>query len=334
MPHIPPADPWAWFARRTFHHARFADLDALVRAKEERGLTVSVCLPTRNEAETVGAIVRVIREDLMERVALVDEVVVIDSASADGTQEAAVEAGASVHEDSDILPDLPSLGGKGDAMWKSLFVLKGDLIVFIDADIREFGRRFVTGLLGPLLLEEDVQYVKAFYERPLQNGSGLAPSGGGRVTELVARPILNLFFPELATIIQPLSGEYAGRRELFESVPFLSGYGVELGLLIDVATVAGLEGVAQVDLEMRIHRNHPMPDLSRMAFGVMQAAFRRLHSTGRIELHREMSTLLHQFRPLAEGYGAEEVAIAVRERPPAATEPRYRESHRPAPRGS
>lgn len=304
-------------------------MDALLRAKEERGLTVSVCLPTRNEAETVAAIVRVIRERLVEAVPLVDEIVVIDSSSADGTAEAAVAEGAAVHQDVDVLPDLPALGGKGDALWKSLFVLKGDLIAFIDADIREFDARFVSGLLGPLLLEQGVQYVKAFYERPFHDGTQLAPGGGGRVTELVARPVLNLFFPELAPVIQPLSGEYAGTRELFESVPFLSGYGVELGLLIDVVSLAGLDGMAQVDLDLRIHRNHAMPDLSRMAFGVLQAAFLRLQSTGRVQLEAEMSRVLHQFRPLAEGYQPEAATVAVRERPPAASEPRYRQSRPP-----
>src|SRR6266511_3264612 len=225
------ADPWEWFSRRTFHHSRYADTEALVAAKDERRLTVSVCLPTRNEADTVGAIVRSIREELVERVPLVDEVAVIDSASTDGTQLVAAEAGAVVHQDADILPALDPLGGKGDAMWKSLFVLKGDLICFIDADIRAFDAHFVRGLLGPLLVEDGVRFTKAFYERPIQEGARLAPTGGGRVTELTARPLVNLFFPELAPLIQPLSGECAADRALLEAVPFLTGYGVDLGLV-------------------------------------------------------------------------------------------------------
>ncbi len=318
------ADPWEWFSRRTFHHSRYADTDALVAAKEARHLTVSVCLPTRNETETVGAIVRSIREELVERVPLVDEIAVIDSASADGTQAAAAEAGAIVHQDADILPALDPLGGKGDAMWKSLFVLKGDLICFIDADIREFDPHFVRGLLGPLLVEPGVRFTKAFYERPIQEGAELARTGGGRVTELTARPLVNLFFPELAPVIQPLSGEYAAERTLLEAVPFLTGYGVDLGLVIDVARHAGLDGMAQVDLVQRIHRNHALPEVGRMAFGVLQAAVARLRSEGRIELRGELGGVLHQFDPLPGGYRPVSTTIRVGERPPAASLPEYR----------
>src|SRR5437016_468354 len=247
--------PGEWFERRTFHHSRYPDLAALVDAKRARGLSVSVCLPTRNEAATVAPIVELIRSVLVRRVPLVDEIVVMDSMSTDGTVEAAREAGAIVCQDRDVLPELEPLGGKGDAMWKSLFVVSGDVIVFIDADIRNFDPRFVYGLLGPLLLEPEVQYVKALYERPIEANAGIAATGGGRVTELVARPLLNLFFPELVALIQPLSGEYAGTRELFESVPFFTGYGVEFGLLLDIVDRIGLEGLAQVDMDVRIHRN-------------------------------------------------------------------------------
>jgi glucosyl-3-phosphoglycerate synthase len=262
----------------------------------------------------------------METVPLVDEVVVVDARSDDGTARLATEAGAVVHQELDILPNLEPLGGKGDALWKSLFVTKGDLIVFIDSDIREFNSRFVTALLGPLLMDEGIQYVKAFYERPLRDAEELLPSGGGRVTELVARPFLNLFFPELAAFIQPLAGEYAGTREVLESVPFFSGYGVELGLLIDMVERCGLDGVAQVDVDRRIHRNQPMHELSRMSFEILQTAMRRLASTGRIELRTELSHVLHQFRNLGEVYAPETSTIRVVERPPAASIP----GHRPA----
>ena len=319
----PSSDPWAWYARRTLHHSRYADGGALARAKEDRGLSVSVCLPTRNEADTVGDIVGCIRRELVEAVPLVDEIAVIDSASTDGTQEAAADAGAVVHQDGGILPALEPLGGKGDALWKSLFVLKGDLICFVDADIREFDARFVRGLLGPLLLEEGVRFTKAFYERPIREGGELARTGGGRVTELTARPLVNLFFPELAAVIQPLSGEYAGTRELLESIPFLTGYGVELGLLIDVVERHGLDAMAQVDLDQRIHRNHELPEVGRMAFGVLQAAVARLESLGRIEVHGELGRVLHQFTPLAEGYQAQSSSIQIGERPPAASLPEY-----------
>jgi glucosyl-3-phosphoglycerate synthase len=283
-----------------------------------------VCLPTVAEADTVGAIVRTIREELCERVPLVDEIAVIDSASTDRTATVAAEAGAVVHQDGEILPQLEAYGGKGDALWKSLFVLKGDLICFIDADIREFDARFVRGLLGPLLLEEGVRFTKGFYERPIQQGADLAPTGGGRVTELMARPVLNLFFPELAPVIQPLSGEYAGTRELLESVPFLSGYGVDLGLLIDVTAAAGMDAIAQVDLDQRIHRNHPLQSVGRMAFGVLQAAVTKLREQGRVEVHEPLGSLLHQFVPEEHGYRARTADIPIRERPPAASLPEYR----------
>jgi glucosyl-3-phosphoglycerate synthase len=314
--------PGEWFRRRTYHHSRFADLETLVRAK--RGRTVSVCLPTRNEAATVGAVVDGIRRALVEEFPLVDEIVVMDSMSTDGTVDAARSAGAIVFQDRDILPELEPLGGKGDALWKSLFVLSGDLIVFVDADIKNFDPHFVYGLLGPLLAEEGVGYVKALYERPIAEGEGLAATGGGRVTELVARPLLNLFFPELVAIIQPLSGEYAGTREVFESVPFFTGYGVEFGLLVDIVDRIGIDGLAQVDMDVRVHRNQQVPELSRMAFSVLQAAFLRLRSLGRMELHGDMERLYHQFQLGAEGYEPQASAIEVRERPPAMSVPEYR----------
>ena len=314
--------PHEWFRARTYHHSRFADLAALVQAK--RGRTVSVCLPTRNEAATVGTVVQRIREELAERVSLVDEIVVMDSMSTDGTVEAARAAGAVVHQDRDILPELEPIGGKGDAMWKSLFVHSGDLIVFVDADIRNFDPHFVYGLLGPLLLEEKVEYVKALYERPIEQSTGVATTGGGRVTEMVARPLLNLFFPELVAVIQPLSGEYAGTRELFEAVPFFTGYGVEFGLLVDIVDRIGIDGLAQVDMDVRIHRNQAVPELSRMAFSVLQAAFLRLRSLGRMELRGDMERLFHQFTGGPDGYQPQTSLIEVRERPPALSVPEYR----------
>src|SRR5438105_445520 len=323
MSALPPF-PGEWFDRRTYHHTRFADLDRLLEAKRAQGARVSVCVPTRNEAATVGAVVEGIRRELVQNVPLVDEIVVMDSMSTDGTVEAARAAGAVVYQDRDILAELEPLGGKGDALWKSLFVLSGDLIVFIDADIRNFDPHFVYGLLGPLLVEEGVGYVKALYERPIAEREGLATTGGGRVTELVARPLLNMFFPELVAIVQPLSGEYAGTREVFESVPFFTGYGVEFGLLVDVVDRIGLDGIAQVDMDVRIHRNQTVPELSRMAFSVLQAAFLRLRSIGRVELRGDMERLFHQFVMGPGGYQPQASSIEVRERPPAISVPSYR----------
>jgi glucosyl-3-phosphoglycerate synthase len=173
-----------------------------------------------------------------------------------------------------------------------------------------------------------VRFSKAFYERPIHQGTDLAPTGGGRVTELMARPVVNLFFPELAAVIQPLSGEYAGTRELLESVPFLSGYGVELGLLVDIARTYGLDAIAQVDLDQRIHRNHPLDSVGRMAFGVLEAAVLKLQELGRIEVREPLGSLLHQFVLEDTGYRPQTADIPIRERPPAASLPEYRAGRR------
>jgi glucosyl-3-phosphoglycerate synthase len=308
-----------WFARRTFHHSRFADPLALMERKRAAGAAISVCIPTLNEAGTIGDIVRTIRADLVERVPLVDEVVVMDSRSRDGTPEVAEREGALVYQDQDILPELERHTGKGEALWKSLFVLRGDLILWLDADIEEFHPRFVLGPLGPLLEEPTISYVKSFYERPIRVTEAPVPVGGGRVTELVARPLLNMFWPQLSQLVQPLAGEYAGRRSLLEQVPFFTGYGVEIGLIIDVAKRLGMEAIAQVDLDERRHRNREIGELSRMAFAVLQAILTRLVSTGRIELHTLPAPGLLQFQHDGRGYRMEPSLIEVRERPPAVT---------------
>jgi glucosyl-3-phosphoglycerate synthase len=306
-----------WFARRTFHHARFADATDLLRRKQEQGVTVSVCIPTLNEAATIATIVRTIREELMEGLPLVDELVVMDSRSTDGTPALAEGAGAAVYQDVDVQPHLEASTGKGEALWKSLFVLRGDLILWLDADIENFHPRFVLGPLGPLLADPTIGYVKSFYERPLRETEGPIPVGGGRVTELVARPLLNMFWPHLAGLVQPLAGEYAGRRGVLEEVPFFTGYGVEIGLIIDVAERFGMDAIAQVDLDERAHRNRTMAELSRMAFAVLQTVFQRLRSSGRLDLHMEPGVGLTQFERDADGYRMQPSLIQVHERPPA-----------------
>jgi glucosyl-3-phosphoglycerate synthase len=318
----PPAvakDPSDWFRRRTFHHGRFADTRALARAKAEQGLTVSVCIPALNEESTIAPIVRTIRAELMEGVALVDELVVIDSASSDQTVATAEDAGAVVVQDRDVRPDLEPFSGKGEALWKSLFVLTGDLILWLDADIEQFDPRFVIGPLGPLLTEPDIGYVKSFYERPVRDVGVAVPAGGGRVTELMARPLLNMFWPELSGLIQPLAGEYAGRRSVLEQVPFFTGYGVETGLVIDVSERFGIDSMAQVDLDERHHRNRDIADLSRMAFAVLQVVMTRLASTERIDLRVRPHLELLQYVRSAARYETRPSTIEVRERPPAAT---------------
>lgn len=309
----------SWFRRRTFSHRQFRDVRALVDAKHRQGATVSVCIPTINEAATVGAIVGAIRRSLVEAVPLIDEIVVIDSASSDGTATAAGAAGASVFQEAAILPALEPLSGKGEALWKSLFAARGDLILWLDGDISDFDLRFVYGPLGPLLVDPSIAYVKGFYDRPVSDGEGAHPVGGGRVTELVARPLINLFWPHLAGLIQPLSGEYAGRRSVLEQVPFLTGYGVELGLIVDIAERFGLDAMAQVDLESRIHRHRSIAELSRMASAVMQAALARLDAGGQVDLRTVPESMLVQFSRDAHGYRGEPAMVGIRERPPAVT---------------
>lgn len=251
-----------------FHHRDFVLRD-LVRAKA--GRTVSVCLPAHNEAATVGDIVGLLRRDLVDGVPLVDELLVIDDHSTDRTAEVAAAAGARVVTAAEVLPEVAGGPGKGEALWRSLHVAQGDLIVWCDADIVDFGSRFVVGLVGPLLLHEEIAFVKGFYERPLTDGDG----SGGRVTELTARPLLAALFPHLAHIRQPLAGEYAGRRSLLERLTFVRGYGVDLGLLIDVAEAAGPAAIAQADLGTRRHRNRGLDELAPQALTVLQTALDR-----------------------------------------------------------
>ncbi|HVF14123.1 MAG TPA: glucosyl-3-phosphoglycerate synthase [Acidimicrobiales bacterium] len=226
---------------------------------------VSVCLPARNEEATVGVIVAAIVQELVEGRGVVDEVVVVDDGSTDATASVAAAAGAVVVAADDVLPGIGRGTGKGEALWKSLHVATGDVLVFCDADLRDFDPAFVTGLLAPLD-DPGIGFVKGFYERP---------EGGGRVTELVARPLIGLFFPELAFIRQPLGGEFAARREVLDQVPFVQGYGVDLALLVDVAARFGVESIAQADLGVRTHRNRPLEELRAQSRAVLRAALRR-----------------------------------------------------------
>jgi glucosyl-3-phosphoglycerate synthase len=316
-------DTWEWFGDRTFHHSQFEPPARLRAAKERLGLTVSVCLPTRNEAATVGGIVRNLRRNLQERSRLVDEIVVMDAGSGDDTVAIAQAEGAKVFFEHDVLPGEGPGSGKGEALWKSLHTCEGDLVCWVDADIRNFHARFVYGLLGPLLLHPEIQYVKAFYDRPIRERNALRATGGGRVTELLARPLINLLWPELAGIVQPLSGEYAGRRETLEQVPFFSGYGVELGLLVDIAARFGVDAIAQVDLDRRVHRNQDMQALGRMSFGILQAAFLRLAEEGR-SVPGNFATTLVQFSNQLVEYQPEPREIVTSRRPPIVTVDDYR----------
>jgi glucosyl-3-phosphoglycerate synthase len=261
-----------WFDRNT-HHWDDWSLDQLIEAKG--GQAVSLVVPARNEAATVGDVVSRVREALVDTVTLLDEIVVIDSDSTDETYDVATDAGAVVHRAAEIRADLGTVPGKGEAMWKSLFVTKGDLIVFMDADLLDWDTHFVPGLLGPLLTRPQVQLVKGCYERPMRRGETVIPFEGGRVTELVARPLVRLLFPELAGVLQPLAGEWAVRRSLFETLSVPTGYAVELAALIDTCRAHGLDALAQVDLGTRAHRHQSLRDLSGMATQILAAALAR-----------------------------------------------------------
>lgn len=274
MPATSPSPGIAGWAGRNTHHWDDWTLDQLVVAKG--GRTVSLVVPARNEAATVGDVVTRVRGALVDTVALLDEIVVIDSDSTDATYEVAADAGAVVHRAAEIRPDLGTVPGKGEAMWKSLFVTRGEVLVFMDADLLDWDTHFVPGLLGPLLTRPGVELVKGFYERPLLSGDSAVPFEGGRVTELVARPLIRLLFPELGALHQPLAGEWAVRRSLFEQLQVPHGYAVELAALVDTVRSRGVDAIAQVDLGTRAHRHQSLRDLGGMATEILAAALARV----------------------------------------------------------
>ena len=298
-----------WFDRRTYDGRRWGT-DELLAAKRAAGLSVSVVIPARDEAATIGDVVGRVHREFQQRSDLVDELVVIDSRSTDDTARLAREAGAVVHHHDDVRPDLGARHGKGEALWKAQFVTSGDLLVFVDADLTEWDTHFVTGLLGPLLTEPAVALVKGFYERPLRVGDVDQPAGGGRVTELVARPLLTLLRPELTRVVQPLAGEWAVRRDVFGSFSVPVGYGVDLAALVDVHDRLGLDAIAQVDLGRRGHSHQSLHGLGPMAAQVMAAVLSRSGTT------LEAQALLRQFLPdsLPRAAGLE---VDLTERPPA-----------------
>ena len=315
----------SWLSRNTFHHSEFADLNRLVQEKQKKNLSVSLCLPTLNEEKTIAKEIVVIKSELMLRYPLVDEIVVVDSGSRDGTRKIARSYGANVYEADEILVHLEKYRGKGENLWKALYITRGDIIVYLDADIKNIHHRFVYALLGPLLLFDGIKYCKAFYDRPIATGkSKLRPTGGGRVTELMIRPLFSLFFPELTQIIQPLSGEYAGYREVLEKIPFPIGYGVETSMILDIYEKWGLDVIAQVDLERRVHRNQDTKALGKMAFVILNTFANRLEKLGIVKLNKKVYYEMIQYNLSKDEYQADIFKIQGVERPPMIEIPAYK----------
>jgi glycosyltransferase involved in cell wall biosynthesis len=315
-----------WFAENTYHSREFQDLERLYALKQDQGISISLGLPALNEEETVGNVIKTVKSMLVEQIPLLDEIVLIDSGSQDKTRDIAADLGIPVYIHQEILPQYGAYRGKGEALWKSLYVLNGDIVCWIDTDISNIDSRFVYGILGPLLRQPKIQYVKGFYRRPLKDADKYVAGGGGRVTELTARPFFNLFFPELSGFIQPLSGEYSGRRAALERMPFFTGYGVETGLLIDTLNTYGLGALAQVDLLERIHHNQPLPSLSKMSFAIMQVVLKRVEKRHRTHLLEASNLTMNLIRyGKRRRYYLEPEEIIEMERSPIIDLPEYRQ---------
>jgi len=330
-----------WFDKYKFTCESFRDIRRLVAYKKAKKKRISVVIPTLNEEDNVANVIKAIKP-LMDTHPLVDEIIVIDSGSTDNTKEAVEEAGAQFFYADDILKRHTSAvhakkktkfsKGKGENMWKALYVTSGDIICYIDADIRNIHPRFVYGLVGPLLIHDKIGFTKAFYRRPLLVGKSYAPLGGGRVTELLIRPLFNMYFPRLSGYIQPLSGECAGRRELFERIPFFSAYGVETAMLIDIQKKFGLRSCAQVDLKKRVHRNQTLQSLSKMAYGILGVFAKRANTLGKLILVSDVNKKLRLIVKEKKEYKIEELHINDTQRPPMITIKEYRDKFKRDPK--
>ena len=308
----------------TFHHGEFADLHALVAAKERQGLCVSLCIPTLNEEDTIGGIIAALKTTLRDEIPLLDEIAIVDSGSEDRTREVAQAAGAEVHLASAILPEAGPARGKGENIWKATYQLRGDIICFVDGDVRNMHPRFVYGPLGVLLQNPEVSYAKGFYDRPHAAVEiGDRPAGGGRVTEALVRPMFSLFFPALAGLVQPLAGEYAGRRGVLESLATPTGYGVETAHLIDIFLRHGAAGIAQCDLDERLHRHQDTASLGRMSFAILHAFFSRLRAGGQVNFEADLPEMYRHFMREEGVMRMIEAPLGDAERPPLRTLPEY-----------
>ena len=271
-----------WFEKNSFKASSFSNIKRLIELKKKQKQTISLVIPTLNEEATIGKIISVLKESLMDKHKLIDEIIVIDSGSTDNTLEIAKKLGASAVVASNILKKYGNYAGKGENLWKALYVAKGSIICWVDADIKNIHPRFVYGLVGPLLTNKKLKFVKPFYKRPIKVGDKLQPLGGGRVTELLIRPLFNMYLPRLAGFIQPLSGEGAARRSILERIPYFTGYGVETAHLIDIRKKFGLKAMAQVDLYRRVHRNQNLASLSKMAFAILGVFAKRANTLGKL----------------------------------------------------
>jgi glucosyl-3-phosphoglycerate synthase len=320
---VKPTDAADWFRNRSYEYAQFSDLAELGKRKREQELTVSLVLPCRNVADTVGGIIDEVHT-INEQAQLVDQILAVDADSEDGTAQVAADHGALVYSENELMSSHGGAHGKGDAMWRALSVTKGDLVMYADADTRDFKPQFVYGILGPILQVPQIRYVKAAYRRPFKKGENAEPDGGGRVTELSTKPLFNLFYPELTGFVQPLAGEFVADRELFRSIPFLTGYAVETGIMIDILNRVGLGAMAQVDLGTRQNRHQSLRDLSRMSYAVLRAVARRLREDGRLNQARDprLPEQLFQFSDYQhavatpEGLQLQEYVEELVERPP------------------
>ncbi|MBC2713327.1 MAG: glucosyl-3-phosphoglycerate synthase [Desulfosarcina sp.] len=315
-----------WIESNTFHHSEFNDLDGLVKAKQRKKLSISLCFPTLNEEKTIAKEIIIMKSELMTRHPLLDEIVVIDSGSTDKTRQIARSYNVKVYEADDILPHLEKFKGKGENLWKALYVTRGDIIIYIDADIKNIHHRFAYGLLGPLLVSDHIRFTKAFYDRPIAVGKNKwRPTGGGRVTELVTRPFFSMFMPDMTQFLQPLSGEYAGFRSIFETIPFQIGYGVETGMLIDIHEKWGIDVMAQVDLDRRVHKNQDTKALGRMAFVIIKTFLDRAQKLKRVEIKQDLVDEMIQYRLVRGTLQPEIHVIEQHERPPIIQIPDYQE---------
>lgn len=296
---------------KQFHHRDFLPVEKICKKKQESRSTVSLVIPTFNEISTIGNIIPIMKRELMDNLTLLDEIVVMDGGSDDGTPQRARESGANVYSVSEI-GDKSAPQGKGTALWKSLLVTKGDIIICVDADIKDFDIRFVYGLIAPLLYDSTLSFVKAYYKRPIVVDDIILHNYGGRVTEILVRPILSTFYPDLAKLFQPLAGEYSFKRDTITKMSFYSGYGLEIGLILSVYNSLGISSFAQVDMDIRCHRNRSVTDLGKMSFAILHVLLKKLEEDKKAAFPAAFNKSMISFG--VEGW--EETVIDQKELPP------------------